>query len=156
MMQPVQSAWDFMSQSERESYAWLAGIIDGEGCIRISQYWNKREKCRGYDLVVAVTMTHSPTLTLIKQICHVGKIYKEAPRGLNRKPTYKWMSSDRQAAAVLRSCLPFMVTKKDQAQVALDFMVSKTLWGHPGSKRPVAPQEVARRDRLAKKLKDMK
>lgn len=36
----AQAYWDFMTQEEREQYAWLAGIIDGEGTVGI----HKRRK----------------------------------------------------------------------------------------------------------------
>ncbi|GAI65193.1 unnamed protein product [marine sediment metagenome] len=78
----AQAYWDFMDQKEREEYAWMAGIIDGEGSIWAASRWNKAYKTREHHIGIYVTMTHEITVKTVKGIAKVGHIYPMPPKGL--------------------------------------------------------------------------
>ena len=115
---------DFLTTPEEKlNWAWLAGIIDGEGSITIviqSPKYRKGGISPSSQLRVRVKMTHAPTIEHIQTVAHCGTTYPCKPRP-NCKPAFVWDACSREAAAVLRRCLPFLVTKKKQAQVALQF-----------------------------------
>lgn len=108
--------------------AWTAGFIDGEGCIEI----RKAETVQpsgiyySYHLEVRVSLTHYPTLLHLRQVWGIGSLhqYKLKPRlegPQPRKPYFSWVISCNQALAFLKSVLPYMVTKRAEAEVGIAF-----------------------------------
>lgn len=91
--------------------AWAAGIFDGEGCINSTL--PKRFQIR-----LEVKMTHKPTLELFGEIlgCKVGVGYEK--RG-NRRPQYRVRLYQKKAIEALEKMLPYLVTKKDEANLAI-------------------------------------
>lgn len=122
----AQAYWDFMTQEEREQYAWLAGIIDGEGCIGIHRYRQARGKGTGYQLRLTVGMTSKETIEQIKDLTRIGTIsaWQGKPP---RKLKYTWTGNEQEAAGILRRCMPFLVTKRQQAILGIRFAQEKHL-----------------------------
>lgn len=109
--------------------AWLAGIIDGEGCI--SFYW-ERGKYRRQDGV------HNPSLRfqvhvantderIINEVLAISQEHnipcqlKTTPQSVSSHKVRMdavWQGSKR-AQAILRLVLPFLVGKKDRALLCL-------------------------------------
>lgn len=150
-----QTQFDLMAPDERVNYAWLAGIIDGEGSISLTHSWNRTNKCQQWDLVLCVTITHRPTIERIKHITHVGNVYGQLPRGLSKRYLYRWMCSANKAGSVLRLCVPFMTTKRRQAEIALEFIGLKHLAGHTRTGRPVSLMQEERRRALVKAMSNL-
>jgi len=125
-----------MTQKEREEHAWLAGIIDGEGCISISHYWHKIKQYDKYDLKLLISMTHKATIQRVKSIAGVGVIYPIPPSGKKKRMQYRWVAYGHQAASVLRLCLPFMTTKKEEAILALEFSEQAKIYGYTRKGKP--------------------
>jgi hypothetical protein len=99
---------------------WLAGIIDGEGCVAIRQK-SRREMQNTYTLRLTVNMTHEPTIKAIKQLTQTGTC---EPRTLgvgNRRDTYKFVANGFPVVYILRQVASILVTKKRHAEVALRF-----------------------------------
>ena len=78
--------------------AWLAGIIDGEGSIYIRRSRKKETDNFTYALSVRVGMTHK-----------------------RKKKIFLWTLDTRKAEKVLKEVYPYLVTKKEQATLALAF-----------------------------------
>lgn len=97
--------------------AYAAGIIDGEGCITIRRKRNPENSRNYYNLVVKVGMTgNSSAIDILKtnwggQICLSGKLRRQK----------QWSIYCLQAEKFLRDVLPYLIVKKNQAEVALDF-----------------------------------
>ena len=125
-----QAEWDFLTPEEKLRWAWLAGIIDGEGAIQIIT--GVPSEPRRWRLDLAIGMCHRQTVQEIKRITHVGKIYERPPAPSRKQPHYVWTAHQKHAAAVLRTCLPMLVTKKAEAELALRFMDLVSLQGHGG------------------------
>lgn len=148
----AQTYWDFMSQEEREEYAWVAGLIDGEGCIDARSVWNKRTGVRNYDLRVRVEMTHKATIEAIKSITKVGALWPRSDKRPHRRPIYQWACWDKEAAWVLRRCLPFLVTKKAEAILGIEFAEGI----EPGRGKPLSPATIAKRESLIRAIRALK
>ena len=83
--------------------AWLAGIIEGEGSIRINSMTTRNYGA----LILAVTSTDCDMLDNIVAITGVGRIkHKGTPKG-NRRESWVWTCASRQAASVLHGILPY-------------------------------------------------
>ncbi|NMC77028.1 MAG: hypothetical protein GYA60_07035 [Candidatus Methanofastidiosa archaeon] len=95
--------------------AYLAGIIDGEGCIGIFA-----GKSNGSaSLIVRIGMCSYETISTIAK--WIGcPVLKEKKR---REYQQLWLIqlTFQQAEDVLKAVLPYLITKKEQAQLALDF-----------------------------------
>ena len=105
-----------LTRQEIAAWAWLAGLIDGEGWIGLSQ---PHEHSLG-QIFLRIIMTSQKTVERIKEISHVGSIRQLPPQKSHHKTAYSWQAESREAAGVLRRCLPFLVTKKSQAELALE------------------------------------
>lgn len=97
-------------------YARLAAFIDGEGCICICRTGRKHK------LDVHVTNTNFILLNWCMQTFggwttpNKGKKQTE-----KRKALGYWRIYRRQAASLLRLCLPYFIIKREQAEVAIRF-----------------------------------
>ena len=158
----AQSYWEFRNPEEKGQWGWMAGILDGEGSIGIIIARTKR----GYfdsQLKVQVGMTHQKTIQRLKEISHVGFIRQVRKRKSHHKIQYRWICGGEKAAAVLRLCLPWLITKKDQALLALAFSDIQELekkgraggrlvGGRRTGSKPLSAISISRRKALAEAL----
>jgi hypothetical protein len=103
--------------------AWLAGLIDGEGCISI--WRERREGNRSgfrYYAMVHIANTNRGLLDAIAKVIP-GEVYlKDARKKLaNHKPLFMFAVSRRALSPVLTRIAPFLVIKKRQAEIAMQF-----------------------------------
>ncbi len=113
--------------------AYMAGIIDGEGCITISKSINTR-LLHGesvYQGMVSVTNTDRRMLEHLIKITGVGSIYTERVSGTRKKTPYRWQCRSQNALFVLRAAYPHLVTKGKQAAVVIE-MIEETSRGRKG------------------------
>lgn len=119
--------------------AWLAGIIDGEGCLTVT-------KSGDYlSVLVKITMTHLPTMEEISKM--VGNDVQLEPTGGNRKTAYRVCVGARRAAVIIRAVRPYLRTKAEHADILLEF--ASTLGGR------VSNEDKAKRRLLADKIKKL-
>ena len=117
----AQVRWEFLTEEEKREWAWLAGIIDGEGCVSVKRRRDKKTGSLHYDLRLIVQMTHEPTIKNIKRITSVGRISTRSWQKPEWRLVYTWECGDRTAVSVLRCCLPYLVTKRAQAILGMEF-----------------------------------
>ena len=104
--------------------AYIAGFIDGEGCIRISKK-KSSNKAYPFDFQrwVIVTNTELNVLSQLKQITGIGTIYvyKKFPKaGRGKwKPCHRWQIVSKQAEDLLKAIYPYLVVKKHLAEEVL-------------------------------------
>ena len=99
---------------------YLAGIMDGEGCITILEMKNRRK--RTWRVHVTIANTNEWLLKWVQFYSGLGGIYKMGRGGKgNEKPSWQWRVSDRPAGDFLRMILPYLKIKKPQAEIALRF-----------------------------------
>src|SRR5438552_14414658 len=126
--------------------AWLAGIIDGEGCVRFHTEVSKNHRLAGRSWTftayhVDIANTDSAMLIEIMAIADVlGVKYGYYPRVRfqhpNRKPQHRVSFHSRVSCnAILRAVLPYLVTKRPQAELMLRALARRSLtgrhWRHP-------------------------
>lgn len=109
--------------SDRE-IAYLAGFFDGEGCVSILRFAEKRRAATyfAYRLQVRIGNTNLEVLEWI-QSKFGGTIYDQV-RSVpgNRKPFWAWHTSGHKAKTFLEMIEPFVIVKRRQIQVALQFL----------------------------------
>lgn len=100
-----------MSQLER---VWFAGILDGEGCIG----WPRRTIL--HSVCLTVINTHKGLIDRIAEVTGTGRI-KPAQRSKNLRHSaaWTWTCYGDNARSLLRQALPWLIIKKEAADVAL-------------------------------------
>lgn len=99
--------------------AWFAGILDGEGTISIKL--DKRDTT--YHLRVEIEMSCEETIKKCKTIFGSGSIHSRQRNERNKK-IYLWCVSGSEAFYTLKAAIPYMVTKKSQADCGIKFFTA--------------------------------
>jgi hypothetical protein len=105
-----------MGMPERDDWIYLAGMIDGEGCITIMS--------RGQDQapVAAVIVVNTDTrLMAWLKSTFGGNVRRQAKAVGKHKQAWQWRILARQAETVLVEIRPFLKLKGDQTDVALAY-----------------------------------
>jgi len=130
--------------------AYVAGFLDGEGTIRINKSYTKARGVR-YELqVCAVNTDPRPLIYLQKK--YGGGVYtrKLVPRYKN---AYCWTLGQHAALKVLEEVLPYLVIKKERAELALEF--SKAQTSMRGMKKENKPVEIELRRLYYEQMKQL-
>ena len=120
--------------------AYLAGIIDGEGCITIERNGKRRKSTGRLGLQPSITVTN----TDCNLIAHCEQIFasigaqayiKSSIAGKRNKRCY-WLvcKGQEKVRTALKALLPYLVAKRGQAQLTMKFIESRTTDGHPKGK----------------------
>jgi len=99
--------------------AYIAGFIDGEGCIRIKK---SNQSGNSYYITLHVTNSEKKSLELIKSIFG-GKIFYQEKS--THKIIWQYYSTCSEACDTLKTILGFLISKKEQAQYAIWFHENK-------------------------------
>lgn len=123
--------------------AWLAGLLDGEGCIYINRHRASQQAdllTDSFRLYVQITMGHIATLERCKKITGVGTVQPHTVSNKKANAAFCWMTSAGDAEKILKDVRPYLFTKVAEADAALDFCkISK--W-HGGRFRGQKPAEL--------------
>lgn len=105
--------------------SYLAGIIDGEGCISTKFTWSKRSKNKTVTVWLSVANTYLPLLEWVKEVTGAGGIYAHKGRAL-WKPGYHWAIQGKDdVRRVLSAVRPFLKIKAAQADLCLELLELK-------------------------------
>ena len=102
------------AEGTNERIAWAAGFFDGEGCVNLVRNSNRKS----WYPELQVGNVHKQSLERFRDIVGTGKIYA---RKIVRdyRQMYVWVAAARQAEHALRLLTPYMITKRKQAELAL-------------------------------------
>lgn len=117
------------AQKRRTILAYTAGLVDGEGCIKISI--NKPNKKNGgkldkHYLDVNVTNTNKEVIYWLKNEFggSVYTTYGEC-QGKKHKQIWRWTIVSNQAKDFLKLIYPYFIIKKEQAKLGIEFQKNK-------------------------------
>jgi hypothetical protein len=130
-------------------FAYAAGIIDGEGNVAIRQKALRAgRRVRDINAEIIVSMTDREVLEWL-QARWGGGIIKQnrSEKHSHWQDIYRWNLYSSRAAALLKGTLPYLIVKKPQALLAIEFQDFMEEWGgnryHLGSKGfRVLPDEI--------------
>jgi hypothetical protein len=103
--------------------AYLAGMVDGEGCISILSQIDKSGTMT-YRLIIDVSSTDAGVIHYLHELWGVGAIHITRPNDGRHRDGYHWVVSSRYAADLLATILPYLILKKNQAELALRFQAT--------------------------------
>jgi hypothetical protein len=92
-----------------EETAWLAGIMDGEGCISWSDY-KKRGKTTAH---ITIAMSDRDIIYRIQKIVPEGRIHRVSKKTAGGKTMYHWRLNKREAVVdLLKKTLPWLSRRR--------------------------------------------
>ena len=99
--------------------AWAAGIIDGEGCIILVRH--KASAKRKTDSWLLRVDVGNCDARMLKKLLSLfgGHVVKKLLRSDKYMPQWRWYCNGPTAVSTLNSVLPYLVCKREQAEVAL-------------------------------------
>lgn len=108
----------------QEKIAYMAGLIDGEGCICMTKGLSSR-KASGVTYKVRLTICNTSIVLLDWLVANFGGNYTAKPikKGMELKhsKSYNWNIHCEKAGHVLEMVLPYLVVKKQQAILVLAY-----------------------------------
>ena len=110
-----------MNQYNKTKWSYLAGILDGEGTICLHEIKNKHNH-QHFGLQIII---YGTSLRLMKWLVSNfgGVYYVRSATKLSVKIQYAWHPSGKaNREKLLLGVLPYLVIKKEQAKLALEFI----------------------------------
>lgn len=112
-------------------YAYMAGIVDGEGTLIITKAKRpeNRSGCRFLPMLI-ITNTNKDVLDFFVEKTGYGKVTprkestKERFGWKTNKQAYRWSVKHSQVKEVIEKILPYLIIKKKQAENILEFFNS--------------------------------
>lgn len=108
--------------------AYLAGLIDGEGCISIFRH--KNDGCRddhySYRPLVQVAMVYKPLIKML-QAQYGGKYKETKPRDGVRRGYATWTLRGGNCIELLRNLEPLLIAKREEARHVIAFWDDKSV-----------------------------
>jgi hypothetical protein len=108
--------------------AYIAGLLDGEGSLQIIRGRPRKGRGHGYYRCnVTVRMTDNAALALLKT-WYPESYYYHLPTEVyqpGRRPSFMWGLYDGHCRQFLEDVSPYLLVKRDQANLLLDFLAVK-------------------------------
>ena len=109
-----------MRTPPKDFLVWLAGFVDGEGWIGMTNNGNNTYP------ILSVVNTYKPALVLIKRQFGVGTIDSQQKQSPSHKQVYRIRFLGTSAQFVLQLIRNFLVVKQDQADLVLGCHVKRS------------------------------
>jgi len=132
--------------------AYVAGFIDGEGCIRIDKSFPVRRSVH-YKLVVTIGNNEDEILGLLQKQ-YGGGVHRRCGKKYGNI-YYMWDVRGKAATNLLEEILPYLNIKLEQAKKALEFQNMKTTC-KPAPGRRLSEEELILREHYYQILKELK
>ena len=145
-----------MTTNEME-LAWLAGLFDGEGCVRICERVRRRGGSLGvnYYITATINMTHAPTIRRVMDLSGVGAVYN-VKNTAPRRRQFGWKATNNAAQQFLVSIEPFSLTKRAEILCCLEAMNIRMADGRSGTRKRLSSDTLHEIKKRASDISRMK
>lgn len=147
------------NQKQAVLYAYFAGLLDGEGSIRIAvdrRTWREGKPIWNYAYqgAISIGMTDKEVITLFRDT-FMPNTAVHIERVPNRKIVYRCSTSGRlNIISILEKLMPYLKVKKPQAELVMKFCKEKLIAGLRRNKKlPI--KELRRRQELYLQVKKL-
>lgn len=119
--------------------AYVAGLFDGEGYIRIATRRKNANHLR-MQLYAGIGMTYRPVIEELQRSFGGSRSCNDhSKRNPKHRPQHVWNVCSVQAAQFLRKIYPFLSVKREEVKLALEFQDSIDQWrGKLGNRNPAS------------------
>lgn len=113
-----------MRQIGERDLGWIAGIVDGEGCLSMGRHLRESRELRyNFHPIVYVKNTQMVMLTHLTGLTGIGIIDPhKSEKGKNWKPTWIWRLRQDEARGFLPVIMPYLIVKQRQAELLLEYL----------------------------------
>lgn len=134
---------------EETTKAYMAGIFDGEGTVFI----RTRSKDGIPDSIVMTVTNSDPRIMKWIKINFGGLVNRSIhnKRLGTRLPCWVWTCNSRLAVSILKEIFPFLIVKKDQAEVAIAYWSDRKTFN-----KGLPDWEIEKRKKYRDKIKELK
>lgn len=107
--------------------AWIAGFIDGEGCLTISKQVRTNRPSDAWRPMITVANTNQESLNILKNI-YGGTLRFNNEKRCNKKTGVKWSDSwtwycpQSKVVEFCNDLIPYLIIKKRNAEILIVFM----------------------------------
>jgi hypothetical protein len=135
---------------EQLKIAYAAGFFDGEGHIRITQHSTRGS----YMLQISAIQATPEPIEFLKELFGgtISKRFTIYKGGM--KAVFTWQTSSKAAEITLLKMLPYLICKKDEAELALQFR--KTFRPQYGERSKNSPELEQQRESMMYGLQKMR
>lgn len=137
--------------------AYLAGVIDSEGCMTIQKsvpYLNQQGGCApSYSERLSVSMKDIEPIRLLSATFHQD--YYVYYLHANSNPDYTLIFTSKKAIRAIKVLLPYLRTKRRQAELLLQFRKYKDGLPLPTSRNPRSPEILQRQEEFYLELQEI-
>ena len=110
-----------MNMHVNTDIAWLAGLVDGEGCLSYYSRASKNPKHnRGYTPRLSISMFTPEAITKAAKMVGAKSVITRTLYRTNKRTCYTVNASGPRLRILLEGLLPYLTTKKEQAEILLD------------------------------------
>lgn len=106
----------------KNKYAYLAGYIDGDGCLYIGTYIQKPKNIIVYDCSIQISSVCLQVIQYFKAE-HSGS-YRKMPFRQRHRDAYCWTIKGQQARKIAEACFQFMTDKQISASYFIKVLYS--------------------------------
>ena len=131
----------------KEFYIWLAGFIDGEGCIGIYKHTYSHNP----QIMLQISNTYKIVLDYILVNLGVGSICGAEKSNPKNKDAWKYSVYSGSVIEICKKCLPYLKVKHLQAELVIEFW-SKYV---PYLKQKQGWKKVENKDYYVSKMKEL-
>jgi len=100
--------------------AYLAGLIDGEGCLRVKRSQPYRHLTGrinpAYSCTMHVRMVDEPAIAFLRDTLGGWGWREKTAHCASGRPLYCWQATDADAERIIRALLPYFRVKRAQAE----------------------------------------
>ncbi len=137
---------------------YLAGMIDGEGSISIVRARRDQSK-----RPTRSTVYHELTIHVFNNDCRImlwlldnvgGIVNRREPRKIQHAPSYTWTVTNKVACELLKSIFSLLVSKIQQARLAIEFFESKQT-RKTFDRGCLTSEELSKRDNFFERIKEL-
>lgn len=100
--------------------AWPAGFLDGEGSFMVTRRLKAWAERIHFDATVAATNTDRRLVDRCAAIAGAGKVATTIPQNPRHRTAHIWTVRGLAVAPLVEAVLPYLVSKREQAQLLLD------------------------------------
>lgn len=138
--------------------AWAAGFLDGEGCFTLTKQSGKTHESQRA-LHISASQVRLEPLVKLEELFG-GKVKKHSRKTMKGTTIYVWLlgQNARKVEVFLPQVIPYMVVKKREAEILLDFASTIRRRGRPkhGVSHFTDAIDVEKRMRLIREMKSIR
>ena len=107
--------------TKKEKLIYLAGIIDGEGCVKLACHKIKRKYKIYYGCQKRCEVSNTSKKLIDWLYKNFGGHLISAKREGNRKLQYRWALRKKEIEEIFPQIIPYLIVKKEESKETLNY-----------------------------------